>query len=88
MASESTTLSTKGQIVLPKALRERRNWAAGTRLTIEETPEGVLLKPAPLFERRDIDEVFGILKYDGPPKTIEEMNEAVLAEARRRHARR
>lgn len=88
MASESTTLSTKGQIVLPKALRERRNWAAGTRLTIEETPEGVLLKPAPLFKRTTLDEVVGSLKYDGPARTIEEMNAAVLEEAKRRHARR
>ena len=87
MPPDTTTLSTKGQIVLPKAVRERRNWAAGTRLVVEETAEGVLLKPAPLFERREVDEVYGILKYDGPAKTIEEMNEAVLAEARRRHAR-
>jgi hypothetical protein len=26
-------------------------------------------------------EVFGILKYDGPPKTIEEMDAGVLEEA-------
>jgi hypothetical protein len=37
--------------------------------------------------RTTIDEVYGMLKYDGPPKTIEEMNEAVLAEARRRQGR-
>jgi AbrB family looped-hinge helix DNA binding protein len=83
----TTTVSTKGQVILPKAVRERRKWGTGTRLVVEETPEGVLLKPAPLFERTSVDEVYGILKYDGPPKTIEEMNEAVLAEAKRRHAR-
>lgn len=87
MPPDTTTLSTKGQIVLPKAVRERQNWAAGTRLVVEETAEGVLLKQAPLFKRTTAGEVFGILKYDGPAKTIEEMNEAVLAEARRRHAR-
>lgn len=83
----TTTVSTKGQVILPKAVRERRKWTAGTRLVIEETPEGVLLKPAPIFKRTTIDEVYGILKYDGPPHTIEEMNEAVLAEAKRRYAR-
>jgi AbrB family looped-hinge helix DNA binding protein len=86
-SADTTTLSTKGQIVLPKAVRERRNWAAGTRLVVEETPEGVLLKPAPLFPRTTLDEVVGSLKYDGPTRTIEEMNAAVLAEAKRRHAR-
>ena len=45
----TTTVSTKGQVILPKAIRERRNWPAGTRLVVEETPDGVLLKPAPVF---------------------------------------
>ena len=44
----TTTVSTKGQIILPKAIRLKREWDAGTRLTVEETPDGVLLKPAPL----------------------------------------
>ena len=83
----TTIVSTKGQVILPKAVRERRKWGTGTRLMVEETAEGVLLKPAPLFERTSVDDVVGILKYDGPPKTIEQMNEAVLAEAKRRHVR-
>jgi DNA transformation protein and related proteins len=28
--------------LLPKAIREERRWRAGTRLTIESTPDGVL----------------------------------------------
>ena len=39
--------STKGQVILPKAIRRLRNWDAGTRLVVEDTPDGVLLKPAP-----------------------------------------
>ena len=34
----TTTVSTKGQVVLPKAIREEHRWRAGTRLTIESTP--------------------------------------------------
>jgi AbrB family looped-hinge helix DNA binding protein len=45
----TTTLSTKGQVILPKSIREGRRWGPGTRLLVEDTPEGVLLKPAPLF---------------------------------------
>ena len=37
----TTTVSIKGQIILPKAIRQRRNWAPGTRLVVEETPNGV-----------------------------------------------
>jgi AbrB family looped-hinge helix DNA binding protein len=83
----TTTVSTKGQVILPKAIRERRRWRAGTRLVVEDTPDGVLLKPAPLFAPTRPEDVFGMLKYSGPPKTIEEMDAAIEAEVKRRHAR-
>jgi AbrB family looped-hinge helix DNA binding protein len=80
-------LSTKGQVILPKAIRQRRRWDVGTRLLVEDTDEGVLLKAAPVFERTKSREVFGVLKASGPAKTLEEMDAGILAEARRRHAR-
>lgn len=83
----STTVSTKGQVILPKAIRSKRRWEAGTKLIVEDTPQGVLLKPAPLFKPTKLDDVFGMLKYDGPLKTIEEMDASIVAEVRRRHAR-
>jgi AbrB family looped-hinge helix DNA binding protein len=76
-------LSTKGQVILPKAIRQRRHWDAGTRLIVEDTADGVLLKSAPLFKPTRLEDV----KYSGRPKTLEEMNAGVLAEARRRYAR-
>lgn len=83
----TTTISTKGQVILPSAIRQRREWDTGTRLTVEETAEGVLLKRAPSFAETRPEEVFGTLPYKGKPKTLEEMDAGVLAEARRRHAR-
>ena len=83
----TVTLSTKGQLILPKSIRQQRRWDAGTRLIVEDTPEGVLLKPAPVFEPANPEEVFGCLKVSGLPKTLEEMDAGILAEARRRHAR-
>jgi AbrB family looped-hinge helix DNA binding protein len=83
----TTTVSTKGQVILPKAIRQRRAWDAGTRLIVEDTPEGVLLKATPVFAETQPKHVFGSLPYNGRPKTIEEMDAGVLAEARRRHAR-
>ena len=75
----TTTLSTKGQVILPKAVRDARKWPPGTRLTVEETPEGVLLRA--VRERSlppmTIDEVLAMVKYDGPPMTVEEMEEAI-----------
>jgi AbrB family looped-hinge helix DNA binding protein len=80
-------LSTKGQLILPKSIRERRRWDAGTRIVVEDTADGVLLTAAPIFEPTCSEEVFGSLKVAGPAKTLEEMDAGVLAEARRRHAR-
>ncbi|MES0026024.1 MULTISPECIES: AbrB family transcriptional regulator [unclassified Mesorhizobium] len=82
-----TTVSTKGQVILPSAIRKRRHWGAGTRLQVEDTPDGVLLRPAPAFAPTRPEDVFGVLPHSGRPKTLEEMDAAVLAEARRRHAR-
>jgi AbrB family looped-hinge helix DNA binding protein len=83
----TTIVSTKGQVILPKAIRQRRAWDAGTRLLVEETPEGVLLRPAPAFVETRPQDVFASLSYSGKPKTLEEMEAGILAEARRRHAR-
>jgi len=83
----TTTVSTKGQVILPKAIRQRRNWAAGTRLVVEETPIGVLLKAAPVFAPTRPEDVAGILAYRGPPKSLEEMDAAITAEVKRRRAR-
>ena len=80
-------ISTKGQVILPEAVRQNRQWQAGTRLVVEETSDGVLLKDAPAFESKRSDEVFGSLKFPGSPKTLEEMDAGVIAEAKRRHAR-
>lgn len=83
----TTTVSTKGQVILPKSIRERRKWAPGTRLVIEETADGVLLKPAPIFAPTRHEDVAGMLAYTGPAKTIEEMDAGIEAEVKRRHAR-
>lgn len=82
----TTTVSTKGQVILPKAVRERRGWNAGTRLLVEDTADGVLLRRAPAFTRTRPEEVFGMLPRRDAPASVEAMDAAVLREARR-HAR-
>jgi AbrB family looped-hinge helix DNA binding protein len=87
MATTTTRVSTKGQVILPKAIRDARAWGPGTELEIENTKAGVLLKPKKrLFLPTKIDDVAGILKYKGKPKTIREMDESIAMEVKRRHA--
>ena len=84
---KTTVLSTKGQVILPKAIRQQHSWDVGTRLIVEDTPDGVLLKAAPIFERTRSADVFGMLEYDGPAKSVEDMNASIVREVKRRHAR-
>ncbi len=54
-------------------------------MMIDETADGAPLKPVPIFTETSPDDVFGMLHYTGKPKTIAEIDIAVLAEARRLH---
>jgi AbrB family looped-hinge helix DNA binding protein len=74
--TRSTVVSTKGQVILPQAIRKRRQWSAGTRLIVEDTPEGVLLKAAPFFPPSKPEEVFGSLHTGEPAKSLKEMDDA------------
>lgn len=86
-SAPTTTVSTKGQVILPKAIRDRLKWGEGTRLVVETTDDGVVLRPAPAFAPMAPGEAFGMLRYKGKPKTLAEMDAAVAVEVRRRHAR-
>ena len=83
----TTTVSTRGQVILPKAIRERLRWDARPRLVVEQTADGVLLKPATsLFAPTRPEDVFGRLPYSGKPKSIEEIDAGIAEAVKRRHA--
>lgn len=85
-AGPTTTISTKGQVILPKAIRDQLQWDAGTCLAVERTADGVLLKPlAATFAPTRPEDVFGCLSYKGEPKPVEDMEAGIATEARRRH---
>lgn len=74
------TMTSKGQITIPAEVRARYRLHAGTRINFVENEAGELvLRP----KTRDIRELRGILKYDGPPVTLEEMDEAIAEGAAR-----
>lgn len=45
MKSEKRTIGERGQIVLPKKLRERFNLRPGKKVIVEEKADAILLKP-------------------------------------------
>ena len=77
-----TRLSSKGQVIIPKAVRERQGWQPGTELEVEDQGDVVVLRRAPLFPRTTFEEVRGCLKYDGPPRTVEEMDQGIAEHIR------
>src|SRR3546814_18386174 len=73
----TTVVSTKGQVILPKAIRDQRHWTAGTRLMVENTSDGVLLKPAPAFPPTTVAGVFGSLANQGLALSVAAMDAAI-----------
>ena len=69
------TVTTKGQITIPKGVRDRLRLSAGSRVNfVFDRKGGLTLKPV----KTDIRSLKGIVKSPlGRPVTIEEMNEAI-----------
>lgn len=82
---DTTKLSSKGQVVLPKAVRERHGWKEGTELVVENTTDGVLLRARKPFAPTRVEDVYGALRYRGRPKSIEEMDAGIARAVRKRH---
>ena len=84
---ETTRLSTKGQVVLPKNIRAARAWGPGTEFTVEETEDGILLRPSSRFPQTDLADVAGCLRSKRKAKTITGMDRAIAREVLRRRDR-
>ena len=85
---ETTKLSSKGQVILPASIRNANQWRAGVEFSVEDTADGVLLRPLKPFAVTTLEEVAGAAGYKGKAHTVDEMDKAITAELRIRHARR
>lgn len=85
-----TRLSSKGQIVLPHSIRAARNWVPGTEFAVEESREGIFLRPASLRPHTRLEDVAGSLPPRRAVATLDSaaaIEAAISAEVARRHAR-
>lgn len=73
MTIATITLSSKGQVVIPKEIREELHWDAGTELTLVSNALGVTIKAMPKKTGRNLADLIGMLKHDGPPLATEEL---------------
>lgn len=74
---ETTRLSSEGQVIIPKALRNIYGWEAGQELIVIDTGDGILLKPKKPFPETELQNVAGCLKDQGKPKSLNEMEDAI-----------
>lgn len=80
---ETTKLSSKGQVIIPKAFRSLHRWASGLELMVIDTGDGLLLKPKAPFAPSELSEVFGMFENKVTARTDEEIAAALDADVRR-----
>ena len=80
------TLTSKGQITLPKEIRDRLGLAAGSMLDFQVLPDNTITARA---VKPDARRIRGLLKSPHPdPLTVEQMDEAVSRHLRAKQAPR
>jgi antitoxin PrlF len=67
-------LTSKGQVTIPKEVREALHLDAGDRVQFFIREDGVVeLRPQTV----DLKDLYGLLEYEGEAVSVEEMNEAI-----------
>lgn len=80
----TTRLSTKGQLIIPKEIRERHGWVPGAELEVEDRGDHVELRLAEEdFPETSLEDLIGCTGYQGPAYSVEEMNAAIAEAARK-----
>jgi antitoxin PrlF len=75
---ETTTLTSKGQLTLPKAVRDKLHLRTGDRLRVEVTEDGrVVLQPATV----DVLELKGMLPKPAKPLGLADIERVIRERA-------
>lgn len=77
-----TTLSAKGQVVIPKDIRDALGLKQGQPFDVVRTGSGILLRPSVEKSGRSFDEITARIReiappWHGPALSVEEMDAAV-----------
>jgi len=81
---ETIRLSSKGQVVIPKEIRDRFHWEAGIELVVEKRAGGIVLRPRAGGATTRVRDGLGLLARKGRRGiTQEAMDAGVLRLARK-----
>lgn len=78
-----SSLTIKGQITIPKAMREKLHLAPGDKVKFFLHPDGSLA----ILPKLPASSLRGILRYSGPPVSLEEMEAGIAQGATARYRR-
>ena len=80
---EKVKLSCKGQLVLPKPIRDVHQWGVGTEFLVRDTGSLIILEPIPRFAKTQLEAPDAPSIRKGRTLTLEDMETAVKVEAGR-----
>ena len=78
-----TVLSSKGQLIIPKTIRQAHGWHSGDKFIVIEQDNGLLLKPMTPHSQLTIDDVIGCAGYKGKKKSLKDMEEGIAKGAKK-----
>lgn len=73
----TTRLSSKGQVIIPQAIREANRWSTGIESDVKDTDDGILLTTRSPFKKTKLENVAGCIEYRGCKKTLKDMQEGI-----------
>lgn len=81
---DKTRLSSKGQIIIPRKVRDAHGWRPGIEFTVEDTGDAIILTPVKHFSPTRIEDVLGCAGYQGPRASLDDMEAAIQKGVRSR----
>lgn len=75
---ETVKLSTKGQLVIPKEIRDAHHLAAGTEFAVSFVGDEIRLTPLPMFPRTTVAATAGLLVKRGQKHMDEQKTRASI----------
>lgn len=79
MLATTVKLSSKGQVVIPKSVRESFHWKVGSELTLVATEHGVMLQTKPFGgNKKAAKSLRGFLQHKGKPVSTETLCKPVV----------
>jgi AbrB family looped-hinge helix DNA binding protein len=79
---QTTRLSSKGQVIIPKAFRALHHWQVGHSFEVVSTPDGILLKPQNPFPITTLEEVAGCLQKHQPTRSADDIDRVMRQKIR------